>query len=155
MNPVHPVYVISKGRWESRLTVKALEWMNVSYRVVIEPQEYDRYAGVIDPKKILTTPFSNLGQGSIPVRNFVWDHALSLGAERHWVLDDNMDGFVRLCRNSKIQFKTGSPFRLAEMFVDRFENVDLAGFHYDFFAKRKQKLPPFYINRRIYSCILI
>ena len=28
MNPKYPVYIISKGRWESRLTSKALEKMN-------------------------------------------------------------------------------------------------------------------------------
>ena len=27
MNPKFPVYIISKGRWEARLTVKALEWV--------------------------------------------------------------------------------------------------------------------------------
>ncbi len=41
MNPRYPVYVISKGRWESRLTVKALEKMGVPHSVVIEPQERD------------------------------------------------------------------------------------------------------------------
>jgi hypothetical protein len=41
MNPRYPVYIISKGRWDSRLTSKALETINVPYRIVIEPQEYD------------------------------------------------------------------------------------------------------------------
>src|SRR5579864_4280272 len=74
INPRYPVYIISKGRWETRLTAKSLEWMAVPYHIVVEPQEYDEYAKVIDPKKILTLPFSNLGQGSIPARNWVWDH---------------------------------------------------------------------------------
>jgi hypothetical protein len=71
MNPKYPVYIISKGRWESRLTAKALEQIHVPYRIVVEPQERDQYASVIDPKKILVLPFSNLGQGSIPARNWV------------------------------------------------------------------------------------
>ena len=29
MNPEHPVYIISKGRWESRFTSKALERIKV------------------------------------------------------------------------------------------------------------------------------
>src|ERR1700676_3716886 len=94
-NPRYPIYVISKGRWESRHTSKSLERMNVPYRIVIEPQEYSSYASVIDPAKILTTPFSNLGQGSIPVRNFVWEHSMSEGHARHWILDDNIDGLFR------------------------------------------------------------
>ena len=30
MNPEYPVYIISKGRWESRLTSKALEKLDIS-----------------------------------------------------------------------------------------------------------------------------
>ena len=60
MNPKYPVYVISKGRWESRLTSKSLERMKVPYHIVVEPQEYDNYASVIDKDKILVLPFSNL-----------------------------------------------------------------------------------------------
>ena len=37
INPGYPVYVISKGRWESRLTSRALERIGVPYRVVVEP----------------------------------------------------------------------------------------------------------------------
>ena len=57
------------------LTVKSLDYIGVDYKIVIEPQEFDQYAQVIDPAKILTLPFSNLGQGSIPARNWVWEHA--------------------------------------------------------------------------------
>jgi len=155
VNPRYPVYIISKGRWATRLTSKSLEAINVPYRIVIEPQEYEQYAAVIDRSKILTLPFSNLGQGSIPARNWVWDHAVAEGAERHWILDDNIDGFYRLTDNLKVQVSTGSPFRAVEEFVDRYQNVALAGFNYFMFAKRKDDIPPFILNTRIYSCILI
>ena len=91
MNPKYPIYIISKGRWESRLTAKTLERMKVPYHIVVEPQEYDNYASVINPDKIHVLPFSDLGQGSIPARNWVWEHSISIGAERHWILDDNID----------------------------------------------------------------
>ena len=68
MNPRYPVYIISKGRWESRLTSKALEEMNVPYHIVIEPQEYDQYAAVVDPAKIFVLPFSNLTDAFILLR---------------------------------------------------------------------------------------
>ena len=51
VTPRYPIYVISKSRWESRLTVKALEWIRVPYHVVIEPQEYEQYAAVVDPNE--------------------------------------------------------------------------------------------------------
>lgn len=155
MNPRYPVYIISKGRWESRLTSKALEQIKVPYRIVIEPQEYPQYSAVIDPAKILVLPFSNLGYGSIPARNWVWDHAIAAGAERHWILDDNIRAFFRLTGNLKTPTRTGSMFYAAEEFVDRYSNVALAGFNYFMFASRKEVIPPLYLNTRIYSCILV
>jgi hypothetical protein len=155
MNPNYPIYIVSKGRWETRLTSKALEKLKVPYSIVIEPQEYDEYAAMIDPVKILVLPFSNLGQGSIPARNWIWDHALSIGSKRHWIMDDNIRTFNRLNRNLMVQVTSGSIFKAAEDFVDRYENVVIAGFNYDFFAKAKDPLPPFVLNTRIYSCLLI
>lgn len=155
MNPRYPVYVISKGRWESRLTVKALFEKSIPFHVVIEPQEYEQYAAVINPDNIYVLPFSNLGQGSIPARNWVWEHSVSIGAERHWILDDNIRDFYRLHKNMKYRVDSGTPFRVIEDFVDRYENVALAGMQYEMFAPRKYKHKPILLNTRVYSCILI
>lgn len=129
--------------------------MNVPYRIIVEPQEVAAYGKVIDAAKITALPFSNLGQGSIPARNWVWEDAVKAGAERHWIIDDNINGFYRLNNNLKLPVTTGATFRAAEDFVDRYENVAIAGFHYFMFASRKCKLPPFVLNSRIYSCILL
>ena len=155
MNPKYPVYIISKGRWESRKTSKALEEMRVPYYIVIEPQEYDQYANVIDSNKILTLPFSELGQGSIPARNWVWKDSIKRGAKRHWILDDNIASFHRLNRNLPVPVASGTIFRCAEDFVDRYENVAISGFEYIMFIPRKTKLAPFRLNTRVYSCILL
>lgn len=155
MNPRYPVYVVSKGRWESRQTTKSLEKIGVVYRIVVEPQEYDAYASVIDSFKILVLPFSNLGQGSIPARNWIWEHSISEGASRHWILDDNINDFYRLHKNKRIRVGTGATFRCIEDFADRYENVALAGMHYRFFARSDRPWKPFVLNHRIYSCILI
>jgi hypothetical protein len=154
-NPRHPVYIISKGRWEARLTSKALERMQVPYHIVIEPQEYDKYAAVIDPAKIYVLPFSNLGLGGIPARNWVWEHSLSIGAKWHWILDDNIYYFSRLNQNRKLKVLSGVTFKAIEDFVDRYTNVAIAGMQYFMFAAQKTEMPPFVLNTRIYSCILI
>tara|TARA_R110000868_G_scaffold274911_1_gene534615 strand:+ start:1843 stop:2679 length:837 start_codon:yes stop_codon:yes gene_type:complete len=156
MNPDCPIYIISKGRWESRLTSKALEKMNVPYRIAVEPQEYEKYASVIDSNKILVLPFSNHGLGSYPARNFCWEHSIENGAKFHWVLDDNINGFVRLNRNERIPINSGSIFKASEDFVNRYENVAQAGFEYRFFAGgNRRKKAAFITNTRIFSCILI
>lgn len=155
MTPKYPIYIISKGRWESRLTVKALNRCRVPYRVVIEPQERSQYAAVIDPSRLLVLPFSNLGQGSIPARNWVWEHSRQEGHRRHWILDDNLRNIYRFNRNRIGAVLCGSPFAAAEAFCDRYVNVALAGFQYEMFVIRKRRMPPMVFNTRIYSCILI
>jgi hypothetical protein len=151
----YPIYVISKGRARSRYTVRALETMGADYRVVVEPQERDEYAEVIDPSRILVLPFSNLGQGSIPARNWVWEHSLQEGHARHWILDDNIKEFRRLYRNRRLKVETPAFFRAMEDFVDRYENVALAGPNYVMFADSRTPWAPFRMNTRVYSCILI
>lgn len=151
----YPVYVISKGRADTRMTSKALEELGIDYRIVIEPQEFDQYSAVISPGKILTLPFSNLGQGSIPARNWVWDHALALGADKHWILDDNIGGWYRLLNNRKLRTTDENPFTPIEEFADKYENMMLAGPNYEYLCRRDSVVPPFVLNTRVYSCILI
>jgi hypothetical protein len=55
----------------------------------------------------------------------------------------------------KIKCETPAIFRAAEDFVERYTNVPIAGFNYSMFAKRKDTPPPFVMNTRIYSCLLI
>lgn len=154
-NPRFPVYIVSKGRWDTRLTVRALIRMGVPFHVVVEPQEREKYAAVISPERILSLPFGNLGRGSIPARNWIWKHAIESGVERHWILDDNIEAFNRLNRNTKYEALTGAIFQAAEDFVLRYTNVPLAGFNYYSFCKTTEPVPPYYLNTRIYSCILI
>lgn len=154
----YPIYIISKGRWESRLTSRALEEMNVPYRIVIEPQEYEQYAAVIDPSKILVLPFSNLGQGSIPARNWVWEHSVNENHKRHWILDDNIEGFYRFHDGMRIKMLNNIAFKAVEDFADRYLNLMMAGLHYHMFgitSLTNAIKKPVQFNRRIYSCILL
>jgi len=153
IKPKYPIYVISKGRSKNCLTARELKLMYVDFTLVVEPQEYEEYKGVAE--NILVTPFSNLGQGSIPVRNFVWEHSIINGHKRHWVLDDNIEGFHRLNRNEKPKLLSGVFFKCMEDFTDRYENVAISGANYYSFCKTTDKVPPYYLNTRIYSCILI
>lgn len=155
MNPKYPIYIISKGRWKLHSTAKALDRMDIPYRIVVEPQEFNDYAARIDSSKILVLPFGNLGQGSIPARNWVWSHSAKQRATRHWILDDNIWRFYRLNKNTKYQVETGATFKAIEDWVDRYKNVALAGMQYEMFAPRRKRCRPVRINTRIYSCILI
>jgi hypothetical protein len=153
----YPIYIISKGRFENPLTARAMDVCGINYMIVVEPKEYDLYCTKIDKSKILMLPsnFSELGQGSIPVRNFVWEHSISLGYDKHWVVDDNIFKFMRLNNNKRIQCRSSQFFRILEDFTDRYSNVGLAGFNYQNFAHDRVEMPPYKTNTRIYSCILV
>jgi hypothetical protein len=155
VNPKYPIYIISKGRPNRCLTARELNIMRVPFNIVVEPQEYHDYRKSYPENQIIVTPFSNLGQGSIPVRNFVWEHSISSGYEKHWILDDNIEGFYRLNLNQKYKVADGTIFKCCEDFCARYENIGLAGMNYHTFCKATDKIPPFYLNTRIYSCILI
>lgn len=167
-NPQFPLYIVSKGRWQTRHTARSLEEMKVPYFIVVEPQEYASYCSVIDRRKVLVLDMSykeryelcdDLGlsksTGPGPARNFAWDHSVSNGFAWHWVMDDNIDRFYRLHENTKIPIATGAGFKAMEDFVLRYTNIGMAGPNYAMFAKRKFKLPPYITNTRIYSCNLI
>lgn len=169
MTPRHPIYIVSKGRWKTRLTSQALHAMRVPHFIVVEAQEFDAYAEAIDATAtplVLPPEYQrdydtcdDLGdaksKGPGAARNFAWDHSVAGGASWHWVMDDNIDGFFRLYQNLKTPVATGAIFRCMEDFVDRYANVAMAGPNYFMFASRKTVMPPYVLNTRIYSCNLI
>jgi len=168
VNPQFPIYIVSKGRADSRYTSRALEVARVPYFIVVEEQEHAEYAKVIDPAKILVLDkayqrkydtFDDLGdtksKGPGPARNFAWDHSIAAGADWHWVMDDNIKGWYRLHENRKIFIGDGTAFACMEDFCLRYMNVAMAGPNYATFVPAKRRFPPFILNTRIYSCNLI
>ena len=168
MNPRWPVYVVSRGRYEVRLTSRALDRMGVPHYLVVEEHEYDLYAdGNYPTATLLVLPRRYIDEydycddyglseapGPGPARNFAWDHSTAAGARWHWTMDDNIRLFARLNRNLKTTVGDGTILAAMEAFVDRYENVAMAGPNYFMFAARRRRIPPFVPNTRIYSCQL-
>lgn len=168
MQNKYPIYIVSKGRWEKRLTADALERMKTPYYMVVEKSQYDNYAQYVSKDKLLILPQEYLdnyetcdelgaskSKGPGAARNFAWEHSMSLGFKRHWVMDDNISDFYRCNDNRRIRARTPAIFRAAEDFVDRYENVYVAGLNYRMFIVGSGYYPPFITNTRIYSCLLI
>jgi len=70
-------------------------------------------------------------------------------------MDDNIDRFLRTNNNLQIPVGNGACFRAMEDFTERYENVAMSGPNYYMFVKRKDPVPPFVKNTRIYSCNFI
>ena len=100
-------------------------------------------------------PFSNLGMGSIPARNWVWENSIERGSKRHWILDDNIKDIKRRFKSMRIRCNANKALSCCADFIDRYENVGLAGLNYTFFSIGDKKEPPFRVNAHVYSCLLI
>jgi hypothetical protein len=168
MQPSFPVYIVSKGRFNNGLTTRALHEMNVPHYIVVEENEFDLYKNgrcfgelIILPERYKTEyeVCDHLGLsksvGAGAARNFCIDHSASNGFARHWVMDDNIDAFHYLNRNEKFEVRTGSTLKAAEDFVCRYANVPVSGLNYYSFCKKTDKVAPYILNTRIYSCLLI
>lgn len=156
LDPKYPVYIVTKGRWQPNqaLTVGTLQRDATPFKCVVEPQEVEAYAKLVGEENVLELPFSNLGKGSIPARNWIWQHAKEAGHKRHWCLDDNIMRFRRIWKGQRIPMRASMALRVAETMVDRYSNVGVAGLNYQMFVPPDCRLPH-YENVHVYSCSLI
>jgi len=165
--PRFPIYIVSKGRWTRNPTSKMLEKMNVPFFIIVEKQEYGHYLNLVDKKKILILPQKykdnydpfwkddDPRSGPGAARNYAWEHSIKNGHKWHWVMDDNIESFERFNNNRKIRFHDGCVFYICEDFVLRYENIAQAGLQYANFMPHSDFRPPYKLNTRIYSCLLI
>ena len=68
LKPRFPIYIVSKGRYKKNPTSKILEKMGIAYHVIVEKTEYNKYAKIIDKKKLLILPqkYKQKRQGQKP-----------------------------------------------------------------------------------------
>lgn len=162
----YPIYIPSKGRFNYCITMRVLDNMGCDYRVVVEEQEYKKYAKNMGREKLIILPqkykdnyetCDNIPNANCsgPARNFAWDHSIKRGFTRHWIMDDNIDMFLRYNRNQFYRMYTPAFFRIMEDFSERFVKVAMAGPNYFMFVSRKESQPPFVPNTRLFSCNLI
>jgi hypothetical protein len=170
-NTRYPVYVVSKNRSNVCYTSKRLSLMEVPHYVVVEQKDYNDYVEkvqneyatilILDKKyQDNYDTFDNLGysksKGPGAARNFCWEHSINNGFAWHWVMDDNTThGFYVFQDSIRKKCVTGEMFKACEDFVDRYENIAIAGLDYKFFCPEISKHPPYILNTRIYSYLLI
>lgn len=150
----YPIYIISKGRYDKTLTADNLYQSGIDFIVAVEPQEYDLYCKKLGVNKILKLPFSNLGLGSYPARNFCWEHAKAAGYKYHWLFDDNIQCWKKWINGKRQSIKDiKSALIYVEKHVD-IEKIDISGFEEPNFSTKPPK-KPFKYNCHVYSAMLI
>ena len=152
----YPIYIVSKGRWENPQTANFFKKDGVDFKIVVEPQEYNNYCKAIGKEYVLKLPFSNLGVGSYPARNYAWEDSIKNGHERHWLFDDNIQKIRRIHQGKKIKCNAEKAIKVLEEFTDRYENIAITGFNYStFVVPGSSDRKPFYLNVHAYSAMLM
>ena len=150
----YPIYIISKGRYEKTLTADNLEQSGLDYLIAVEPQEAELYRKKLGEHRVLVLPFSNLGVGSFPARNYCWEHAKANGHKYHWLFDDNILFWMKWINGKRTKIIDVYP---AIAYVERFSdktNFDILGFEEPNFSVRVPKRD-FKLNCHVYSAMLI
>jgi hypothetical protein len=155
IRPKYPVYVISKGRHDCCLTANFMVKDGMDFNVVVEPQEAQQYIDRYGSNRVHVLPFSNLGLGSIPARNWCWEHAKAAGHERHWIFDDNIRYIEYRYKGLRLRCDSNAALAAAEVFVSRYADLAILGLNYSMFVPDRQKMKPFAVNVHVYSCLCI
>lgn len=158
MKPRHPIYIPSKGRAGRSQTARMFDKWGVDYNVVVEPQDVAAYAEHIDFDRLVVLPDND--RGLVFARNFIKDHSIAAGAERHWQFDDDISQMRRLFKGYRLTADASVALRVAEDFTDRYTNVALTSFNCAAFlpctsGTTAVQFPPFYLNVRCYTCFLV
>jgi hypothetical protein len=154
MTTKYPVYIISKGRAYNPMTAKNFDNAGIDYLIAVEPQEEQEYVNALGKDKVLVLPFSNLGLGSYPARNYCWEHAKAKGYKYHLLFDDNIQGFAKWINGKRkkiddIQYA----LKYVELSLDK-SNADISGFEEPNFVVKVPK-KAFKVNCHVYSAMII
>lgn len=154
VTPRFPVFIPTKGRWKTPMTVKMMEKLKVPHRVVVQPQERRHYEKVVGEHGTILELPAGL-DGLVPTRNWIWDLAAKEGVERFHTWDDNIRAMYRRHRNTDWMMTDGAALVTLENWADRWENLAICGMQYFMFAPRRAVLPALAFNTRVYSNMLI
>lgn len=169
-NPKYPIYIVSKGRHDQYYyhTSRSISLIKVHHYICVEPQEvpdYEKsqiaqseYCHILPMDMSYKGKYNTLGNlgnanatGSGAARNFCADHAKANGYDMCWILDDNTEAFFRYWRGRRITSYSPETFCALERFVERYENIGLAGLNYHMFVINQDQRPSYIINSKVYS----
>ncbi len=151
--PRYPVFIPTKSRWNTCYTARVLLEDGVPFYLVVEPHEWRYYAREFGEDCLLVLPAPNMR--AYRARTWIKHYSIQRGDAWHWQLDDNIQGFYRRWKGYRIPCAAGVAFRVVEDFVERFENIAIAGLNYTSFCPENTKRPPFNVNVHVYSCFIV
>jgi hypothetical protein len=136
------------------MTAKKFLRDKIPFKIAVEPQEVKKYQTVLGKESVLELPFSNIGLGSYPARNYCWEDSIKNGYKKHFLFDDNINGFDYFTNGKRVMCGCHEPLLTLQKFSERYFKLAISGFNYDGFVTSGTK-KPFTINSHVYSGMLI
>lgn len=156
LNNRYPIYIPSKGRWDSSSTARLFLSKGIPVNVVVTEAEEDNYRASLGSASVITLPFDGYGMEHLSrVRNWIKELSTSKGEKRHWQFDDDLLGLHRRYKGIRIKCDPEIALKIAEDFTDRYDNIAISGFSLFSNIRDDNQLPPFNINVGLVSNQLI
>lgn len=159
--PKYPLYIVSYGRFKHCFyTVQNLEDMKLNYYLCIQNKQEQDYLDMLNDNNfkfclgILLS--ENTTQGGTKQRNLCIKHALDNNFKKCWILDDNIRGWYYINENISHKITNGFAFKTLEDFMENIkEPVAIMSHSYLFDIRKNQLIPPFSVNHKNYSSLLL
>ena len=120
-----PVFILSQGNAAGLTTPAALDALGVPSTVVIDARDFDAYAQIVSPARLLILP--SFIRSEAAARDWLCDRSRDVGAEWAWLLDDDLTGLARRHNRVHTPAGDGSILRAVEGFAERYANLPLCG----------------------------
>jgi len=162
--PKYPIYVVSYKRSKTPYTIDCLKTMKIDFKVCIKEEDEQDYLEILPSNQLLILyKHDELEENekgdynSIPQRNLCMMDSISLGYDKHWILDDNIERFAYRNKQKDTNFNYSDFFIQIENFSNNIvEEVGLISPNYTFdYGSSVFDRSPYNINCKNYSCILI
>lgn len=146
-----PIYILSKGRHDCTYTNLTLDKDNVSYKFIVEPQDYDAYAENHGTEKLVKLDKNNGGIDY--ARNFAKEYSRSQDEKWHWQMDDDIQNFRIRMNGKNEKMPARHNLSIVENTTKLFDNIAISGISSSAFAFSKKH--PVKVNQLAYSCVLV
>lgn len=177
----YPIFIISYNRAKNHTTAKELAKYGIKHFMVVHKEQIAEYKKYMTAEMQKYTTFLEFDEnykykyetcdniphtiknaGSGAERNFAWDYSIKIGANAHWLLDDNMTFYEIIGKSKKGVYKRKrctkkgfiNNWHKAEHFFNKYENLLMLelkqkDFTINLFTKT------YSLNTRCFSCNLI
>ena len=156
-----PVYIPTRGRPQKQLTADALLKLGISPYLVVEAAEEQAYREANPDCKVIVWPQEYLDNyektpeldphpTTGAAHNYAWDHSRANGYTHHWIMDDNIRGFLVRSKGKRANVANALALHWHEDFIRKYQNL----------AGVALAMAPFMrgsaiaLNTRLYCCTL-